>query len=102
MNFGKLFDRFAATCSEFSGSPQFFAISMVAVAIWLGSGPFFKWNETWNFWANTTTTITTWLLVILLQNSQNRDTSALHIKLDELILANHRANNALRGIENRA
>jgi low affinity Fe/Cu permease len=68
-----------------TGSAWAFLVALAACLIWLASGPFLGWSVEWNFFANTTTTVITFLMVFLIQNSQNRDTLAMHIKLDELI-----------------
>ena len=65
------------------------------------SGPYMGFNDAWNFWANTTTTLGTWLIVILIQHCQNRDTTAINLKLDALIQANAKVSDRLIGIENR-
>jgi low affinity Fe/Cu permease len=79
------FNHFAHRISQMTGSAWAFLVALAATIIWLVSGPFFGWSVEWNFLANTTTTVITFLMVFLIQNSQNRDTLAIHIKLDELI-----------------
>jgi low affinity Fe/Cu permease len=78
-----------------------FAAALCAVVIWLVSGPFMHWNEAWNFLANTTTTIITFLIIFLIQNTQNRDSESLHLKLDELISVTAHARDRLVGLEDR-
>jgi low affinity Fe/Cu permease len=79
------FNRFAHQISKMTGSAWAFLVALAACLIWLASGPFLGWSVEWNFFANTTTTVITFLMVFLIQNTQNRDTLAMHIKLDELI-----------------
>lgn len=86
-------NRFARLAARVAGSTTFFIVSLILTIIWLFSGFYIGFNDAWNFWANTSTTVITFLLVILVQNSQNRDTVAMQIKLDQLILANEQASN---------
>ena len=81
------------------GGPAAFIVALVVVGVWLLSGPFFHYSDTWQLVINTGTTIVTFLMVFLIQNTQNRDSHALHLKLDELILANDRARNRLLALE---
>lgn len=94
----RLFSRFASTISELSGRPATFALAVTLVVVWAISGPFFNYSETWQLVINTSTTIITFLMVFVLQNSQNRDGKALQAKLDELILTS-KAQNGFVGIE---
>ncbi|WP_370676795.1 low affinity iron permease family protein [Pleomorphomonas sp. PLEO] len=94
----RLFSKFASTISELSGRPATFAIAVGLVAVWAISGPFFAFSETWQLVINTSTTIITFLMVFVLQNSQNRDGKALQAKIDELILTSE-AQNKFVGIE---
>ncbi len=94
----RLFSRFASTISELSGRPATFALAVTLVVVWAISGPFFNYSETWQLVINTSTTIVTFLMVFVLQNSQNRDGKALQAKLDELILTS-KAQNGFVGIE---
>jgi low affinity Fe/Cu permease len=96
------FSAAAKKASHISGSAWFFAISVAVIAIWMASGPYMGFNEAWNFWANTTTTLGTWILVILIQNSQNRSELAIQAKLDELIRVNAKARNAMLGLEDKS
>ncbi|WP_191576199.1 low affinity iron permease family protein [Achromobacter insolitus] len=81
------FDRFAAEVTKWAGSPVAFAIALCAVVLWGISGPAFGYSETWQLVINTGTTIVTFLMVFLIQQSQNKDSEALHLKLDELLIA---------------
>jgi low affinity Fe/Cu permease len=71
----------------------------VLLALWAASGPFFGFNDTWQLIINTSTTIITFLMVFLIQNTQNRDTDILHLKVDELLRATKDAQNAMLGLE---
>jgi low affinity Fe/Cu permease len=94
----KLFAKFANATAKATGSPIAFLLCVTAVVIWAASGPIFKFSETWQLVINTGTTIITFLMVFLIQNTQNRDGAALQAKLDELILAST-AENQFIGIE---
>ncbi len=94
----RLFSQFASTISELSGRPTTFTLAVGMVVVWAISGPFFGFSETWQLVINTSTTIVTFLMVFVLQNSQNRDGKALQAKLDELILTS-KAQNKFIGIE---
>lgn len=94
----RLFSKFASTISEVSGRPATFALAVGLVLVWAISGPFFDYSETWQLVINTSTTIITFLMVFVLQNSQNRDGKALQAKIDELILTSE-AQNKFVGIE---
>ncbi|KRB49326.1 iron permease [Rhizobium sp. Root708] len=92
------FSKFATTIAEWSGRPATFALAVALVLVWAVSGPLFDFSETWQLVINTSTTIITFLMVFVLQNSQNRDGRALQAKLDELILTSQ-AQNKFVGIE---
>jgi low affinity Fe/Cu permease len=83
----KLFAKFANATARATGSPPAFLLCIAAVVIWAASGPVFKFSETWQLVINTGTTIITFLMVFLIQNTQNRDGLAIQTKLDELIRA---------------
>src|SRR5262249_31194424 len=93
------FHRFAVWTSKVLGAPWSFFLACAVVAAWLLSGPIFGFSDTWQLVINTATTIVTFLMVFLIQNTQNRDAQALHLKLDELIRANRRARNELIDLE---
>ncbi|MEO6968955.1 MAG: low affinity iron permease family protein [Rhodanobacteraceae bacterium] len=93
------FTRFAAWTAHASGRPLTFLIAVLIVVIWAASGPVFKFGNTWQLVINTGTTIITFLMVFLIQNTQNRDGAAVQIKLDELIRAIKTSNNALLNLE---
>ncbi|CAN5486313.1 low affinity iron permease family protein [soil metagenome] len=94
----KLFAKFANATAKATGSPVAFLLCVAAVLIWAISGPIFKFSETWQLVINTGTTIVTFLMVFLIQNTQNRDGAALQTKLDELIRASD-AHDEFMGIE---
>jgi low affinity Fe/Cu permease len=94
-----LFTRFAKKTARISGQPVAFATAIIALILWAVSGPLFGFSDTWQLIINTGTTIVTFLMVFLIQNTQNRDSEALHVKIDELIRANARADNALLDLE---
>lgn len=93
------FSRFAQRLSNWSGRPPTFVIALGLILAWAISGPFFDFNDTWQLVINTSTTIVTFLMVFLIQNTQNRDTDALHIKIDELLRTTQRAHKALLDLE---
>lgn len=91
----ELFRKFSTKTSGAVGSPWSFVMAVLVIIIWAVTGPMFGFSDTWQLVINTGTTIITFLMVFLIQNTQNRDSSATHIKLDELIVAVKGARNQL-------
>ena len=89
------FYNFSTWVTKATGSPIAFLLACVVVIVWAASGHFFDYSETWQLVINTGTTIVTFLMIFVIQQSQNRDTTALHLKLNELIAANDRTSNRL-------
>lgn len=96
----ELFRKVASKISNVAGSANAFLGALVIVAVWALSGPAFGFSDTWQLVINTGTTIVTFLMVFLIQNTQNRDSKALHLKLDELIRSTKSARNAFVDLEN--
>jgi low affinity Fe/Cu permease len=81
----RVFDEAAAHVARWTGRPGAFGIALLVIIVWAATGPIFQYSDTWQLIINTGTTIVTFLMVFLIQNSQNRDSAAIQIKLDELI-----------------
>ncbi|BBP77290.1 low affinity iron permease family protein [Pseudomonas gingeri] len=98
------FAKFCQQLSKWAGNSKTFMIAVVLIIIWAATGPYFHYNDTWQLIINTSTTIITFLMVFLIQNTQNRDNDILHIKIDELLRVTKDAQNAalcLDKLENR-
>ncbi len=94
------FHNMAKGTSTAVGRPKSFFIAVAVIVVWALTGPLFHFSDTWHLIINTGTTIVTFLMVFLIQNTQNRDSKALHLKLDELLRANRAARNTLVDLEN--
>lgn len=95
MKFAKVSQQLAL----WAGSPRTFLLAIVLIVAWALTGPLFDFNDTWQLIVNTSTTIITFLMVFLIQNTQNRDTDILHLKIDELLRVTKDAQNAMLGLE---
>ena len=94
-----LFDRFAGGVTRIAGSPWAFAVALGCVIVWAMTGPAFHFDESWQMVINTGTTIVTFLMVFLIQQSQNKDSVAIHIKLNELLASHELASNRVVAVE---
>lgn len=93
------FAQFCQWLSNRAGRPSTFLIAVVLIGMWAASGPWFHYNDTWQLIINTSTTIITFLMVFLIQNTQNRDNDIMHLKLDELIRATKSAERSVLDLE---
>jgi low affinity Fe/Cu permease len=96
---GVALERFAASVTRWAGSTTAFTLASAIIVVWAGAGRFFGYSDTWQLVINTGTTIVTFLMVFLIQRSQNKDSLALHLKLNELVAAMEGASNRLIDIE---
>lgn len=95
----RAFDTFASSVTRLAGSPVTFGVAAITVIVWAVTGPLFHFSDGWQLVINTGTTIITFLMVFLIQQSQNKDSVAVHLKLNELLASHRAANDQLIGIE---
>ena len=100
MTLNQGFRKFSIAAAEALGSPWLFVANVFLILLWLASGPVFQFSDTWQLIVNTATTVITYLAVFLIQNTQNRDAKAVHLKLDELISTVGGARNRLVDLQN--
>ncbi|MGF0239385.1 low affinity iron permease family protein [Rhodococcus sp. IEGM1300] len=96
------FAKMSQALSMWAGSPTTFVVAVALIVIWALTGPIFNYNDTWQLIINTSTTIITFLMVFLIQNTQNRDNDILHLKIDELLRATTDAQNAMLGLDGKS
>ena len=96
------FAKMSQTLSMWAGSPKTFVVAVALIIIWAMTGPMFHYNDTWQLIINTSTTIITFLMVFVIQNTQNRDNDILHWKIDELLRATTDAQNAMLGLDGKS
>ena len=94
-----VFDRFAGSVTRLAGTPWAFAVALLSIVLWAATGPMFHFSSMWQMVVNTGTTIVTFLMVFLIQQSQNKDSLAVHIKLNELLAAHEFASNRVVAVE---
>ena len=95
----RAFDIFASAVTRWTGSPVAFGLAVISILVWAVTGPVFHYSEDWQLVINTGTTIVTFIMVFLIQQSANKDSVALHLKLNELLASHRPADNHLIGIE---
>ena len=100
MSINEQFRKASVAAANFLGSPWVFIANVLVILLWLASGPLFQYSDSWQLIVNTITTVITYLAVFLIQNTQNRDSKALHLKLDELIASVEGARNRMVDLEN--
>jgi low affinity Fe/Cu permease len=98
-NLGQLMEEFSLKVTQATGTSAAFVLALLVIVVWLVSGPFFKFSDTWQLVINTGTTIVTFLMVFLIQRAQNKDALAIHLKLNELVAAVEGASNRLIDVE---
>ncbi|SOD78290.1 low affinity iron permease family protein [Spirosoma fluviale] len=98
-SFTKFFERFASRATQATGSSTAFLLALITIITWIITGPIFDYSDTWQLVINTGTTIITFLMVFLIQKSQNKDSLAMQLKLNELIAVNRKASNRLLNVE---
>ena len=94
-----MFERFASWATRWSGSTTAFILAAASIVLWLVTGPMFHWSDTWQLVANTVTTVITFLMVFLIQRTQNKDSLAMQLKLNEVVAAIEGASNRLISVE---
>jgi low affinity Fe/Cu permease len=99
LKLARFYNKFSSKVTRATGRPMALIIAFLVIIIWALSGPIFKYSDTWQLVINTGTTIITFLMVFIIQQSQNKDTTALQLKLNELIASNEKASNRLIDIE---